>query len=281
MAKQQQKEAEQLAKNVQKELEKMAKQQQKEAEQLAKQQQKTAEKMAKQQQKEAQKMDKQIAKEAEQLDKQRKRETEKLVRLREKEASRSAVLRERERVKELAEKKAIKKSEKYEIQTKAIGKMVQVAKQMAAANPGGFTIAQITQKYVSMFPNTNPYTLEPIDDPEYDISAAIRGFVYETSPSSEQHWFRYGYKKIREQVAPWIFVNKELAIVNHSFQWKKTTSEIATARRQNKGLWKLIPDGSLAFYDWNEEAYGPLPNEEMLIEAAENRKKGVRRSTSQ
>jgi hypothetical protein len=246
---------------------------------LAKQEQKEAEKRAKQEQKEAEKLDKQIVKEAEQLDKQTKRETEKLVRMREKEASRSAVLKERERVKELAEKKALKKSEKYEIQSKAIGNMVRVAKQMAAANPGGFTITQITQKYISMFPNTNPYTLEPIDDPEYDVAAAIRGFIYETSPSSDQHWFRYGYKKIREQVAPWIFVNKELAIVNNSFAWKKTTSEIVSARRQNKGVWKLIPDGSLAFYDWNEEEYGPLPSEELLIEAAENRKKGVRRNS--
>ena len=277
-AKQQLKEAERLAKQREKEAERLAKQQVKEAERLSKQQERETLKLAKQQEKEAFKLAKQQEKEASKLAKQREKEAEKLIRTREEKAAHTAVLRERERVKELAEKKAVKKRERYEVQTKSIGNMVKVAKQMAITRPNGFTTSQFTKKYISMFPNINPYTLDPIDDDEYDINAAIRGLIYETSPSSEQHWFRYGHQKVREQVAPWIFVNKNLAIVNDTFQWKETTNEIATARRQNKGLWKLIPDGSLAFYDWNEEEYGPLPSEEILNEAAKDRKIGVRGS---
>jgi len=117
--------------------------------------------------------------------------------------------------------------------------------------------------------------LEPVDE-KYDIAAGIRGIMYETSPSSEQHWFRYGMQKVREQVAPWVFVNKQLAVVNDAFKWKVTTTDMAKARRRSKGLWSYMSSGSHAFYDWSLEEYGPLPTEEILKEAALGRKVGAR-----
>jgi hypothetical protein len=122
-----------------------------------------------------------------------------------------------------------------------------------------------------LYPNINPYTLKQYCGC-YDIGAAIRGLMYESSPSSQQHWFQYGYQKNREQVAPWLFANKNLASVNNDFNWKQTTSVIATARRQQKGFWQLIPDPSLR--DLPEE-YGKIPSAEILYEASQNRKKGA------
>jgi hypothetical protein len=192
-----------------------------------------------------------------------------------KEGIKEGIRLERERVKTKEEKKVRRNKSKHEIHDNALRKMLQVADVIERTYPRGATAKDVTDAYVELHGRINPYTLEQAPE-SYNMCAAIRGFMYETSPSSEQHWFRYGVKKVREQVAPWIFANKELAKVNNEFEWKVSTPEMSSARRQNKGLWIIISKGSLAFYNWNEEKYGPLPTEDILIEASKNRKIGVR-----
>ena len=151
--------------------------------------------------------------------------------------------------------------------------MRKAGEQAALIRPNGkFTTGDVEEEYKRLYPNINPYTLKQYCGC-YDIGAAIRGLMYESSPSSQQHWFQYGYQKNREQVAPWLFANKNLASVNNDFNWKQTTSVIATARRQQKGFWQLIQDPSLR--DLPEE-YGKIPSAEILHEASQNRKKGAR-----
>jgi len=197
--------------------------------------------------------------------------------IKEKEVIKAVVARERQKMKATFEKKIKKTYHKHEVQSESLKNIIQVARRTQEMYPEGFTTKQITQKYIELHGRKNPYTLEDVDD-KYDLHAGIRGLMYETSPSSEQHWFRYGIQKVREQVAPWIFANKKLAIVNNQFGWKVSTPEMSVARRQNKGLWTYMIDGSHAFYDWSEEKYGPLPTEEVLTEAAKNRRIGVRGS---
>lgn len=186
--------------------------------------------------------------------------------------------RERARQFDRAQKQRIRAERhryKYEIKDKSIAKMVQTAKALQREYPGGFTAKQLVKKYIELNGKINPYTLEVVDD-KYDISAAIRGFMYETSPSSEQHWFRYGMQKVRDQVAPWLFYNKSLALVNNCFDWKVSTPEMSYYRRRNKGKWFIIDEGSNAYYSWDARKYGPLPSDEQLKNAS-NRKIGVRR----
>lgn len=123
----------------------------------------------------------------------------------------------------------------------------------------------------------NPYTLDEVES-DYDLEAAIRGFIYESSPSSLQHWFRYGTRKSSAQVSPWIFANKELATINNNYGWKKTDSDMAREKRQNAGLWYYIDEPNARF-DWDEERFGPLPTREQLDQAEEcgERYIGIRR----
>lgn len=207
------------------------------------------------------------------------KEEEKKIKLQEKIKEKELILairaHEKEKLQNRAEKQLERKNRKYEIQTKTLTNLIPAARDASTKYPNGFTAKQFTNLYIQRYGNINPYTLEPVDN-KYDIYAAIRGIMYETSPSSEQHWFRYGIQKVREQVAPWVFVNKELAIINDAFEWKVTTKDMVKARRQNKGLWNYMTTGSHAFYDWSTEKYGPLPTEEILKAAAVNRKVGVR-----
>jgi len=275
---------------IQKKAERDALAQQKKAERDALAQQKKAQKDAlaeqKKAQKDAEKRQKKAQKDAEretelwlkELDKETKksqREAKKRQKDREKETER----RHRERVKAAiqCEREKNKKSmrKKFEVQTKTLTNLVPVAKKASQDYPDGFTAKQLTDMYIFRYGRINPYTLEAVDE-GYDIHAAIRGIMEETSPSSAQHWFRYGIQKSDEQVAPWLFANKQLAIVNNAFGWKITTSEIAKARRQNKGKWIYMIEGGNARFDWPIEKYGPLPTEDVLKEAAIGRKVGVR-----
>jgi hypothetical protein len=220
--------------------------------------------------------EKQRMKERIALEKQQMREEKQRLKIEEKirkQAFREGILMERKRQQQRAEED----NNKYEVKRQSICNMIRVAKILDAEYPEGFTASECVNKYIEMYGNINPYTLEEVSA-SYDISASIRGLMYETSPSSEQHWFRYGVRKIREQVAPWIFVNKELAIINNEHGWIKTNSELASARKRNKGKWKMLKEGSHAYYDWNEENYGPLPSEEVLKEASKTRKIGTRKN---
>lgn len=171
-----------------------------------------------------------------------------------------------------------KQKEKYEIKDRSLSVMIRTAKRAELEYPNGFTTKQFCDLFKHINGSINPYTLQNVES-DYDLNAAIRGFMYETSPSSEQHWFRYGIKKVREQVAPWIFANKNLAIVNDKFGWKdvKSNPEVLSERRKQKGLWVRIVEGSNAYYDWDNVKYGPLPQEEILEIASRNRKIGKRK----
>ncbi len=212
------------------------------------------------------------------IDKKDEKESIKKLNQIEKISKKQGILQEREKNKLLKKKRNEKEKEKYEIKDKSLSVMFKTAKQAETIYPNGFTTKQFCEKYIEINGRINPYTLEEVDE-FYDLSAAIRGFMYETSPSSEQHWFRYGMKKVRQQIAPWIFANKSLAIVNDRFGWKdvKSNPEILSARRRNKGIWIRITEGSNAYYDWNDEKYGPLPSEDILNIAARNRKIGKRK----
>jgi len=177
---------------------------------------------------------------------------------------------------EKKEKKELKNRERHEIRTSSIRNIIQVAKDAAAKYADGFTAKQLTDLYISTRGRLNPYTMK-IEDESYDITAAIRGIMEESSPSSVQHWFKYGVRKSAQQVAPWVFANKKLAIVNNIYGWKITTKEFASARRQSKGKWMYIENGYLAQYDWCDDKYGPFPTENILREAAIGRKIGVRK----
>jgi len=252
---------------------KTAKEQAKNAKKDAKEQEKLAKKAAKEQEK----LDKKAAKEQE---KEQARKAKKKNQIKELTLAIRAHITEK--FKARAEKKNKRRDNKFEVQLKTLRNLIPAAKAAALQYPDGFTSRQFTDLYIALYGRINPYTTEPIaDTDEYDIHAAIRGIMFETSPSSAQHWFRYGMQKVREQVAPWVFVNKQLAIVNDTFNWKVTTSEMAKARRQNKGTWKYMENGSHAFYDWSVEQYGPLPTEEVLKEAAIGRKIGVRKTQVQ
>jgi hypothetical protein len=186
--------------------------------------------------------------------------------------------KEKQKIIEKAEKekrRLIEKQSKHEIGHEALSRLIQTAKRVTAKRPNGFSVRRFVKSYKKHNGKINPYTGEEVDE-NYDLAAAIRGIMYETSPSSQQHWFRYGMKKAREQIAPWIFANKELANTNHQYEWKVSTKEMTAARRRNKGLWVFMTDGAHALYDWNEEVYGPLPTEEMLQAATLNRKQGSR-----
>ena len=253
LSKQQEKEEKKQAKE---EAKKQAKQAKEEAKKQAKEAKEEAKKQAKQAKEEAKKQAKQAKEEAKKQAKEAK-EAIKLARQREADAVRQA-----------------RQREMYEHRNKSWEYLRNAGEEAALIRPNGkFTTGELQEAYKKLYPNTNPYTLVQYCDC-YDIDAAIRGKMYESSPSSQQHWFQYGNLKERRQVAPWLFANKNLANVNNDFNWKQNTSVIATERRQRKGFWQLIPD-SLGTSDLPEE-YGKITSAEILYEASQNRKKGVR-----
>ena len=164
---------------------------------------------------------------------------------------------------------------KHEVSKEAIGRMVHIGLEVSRRYPNGASMTDITQLYINTYGNINAYTGELCGD-AYDVHAAIRGLLGETSPSSTQHWFRYGLKKNRCQVAPWVFVNKELAQANNQFGWKVSSKELILARRRNIGLWKYLPLGPNTYYAWSDTLYGPLPTDDILELAKIGRKIGRR-----
>jgi hypothetical protein len=248
-----------------------AKQQEKAAKKQAKEEAKKQEKEAK---KQAKKQEKEAIKQARQRDAVAARETRQREAVAARETrQREAVAARETRQREAAAARETRQRERREHRNKIFENVRKAGEQAALIRPNGkFTTGDVEEEYKRLYPNINPYTLKQYCGC-YDIGAAIRGLMYESSPSSQQHWFQYGYQKNREQVAPWLFANKNLASVNNDFNWKQTTSVIATARRQQKGFWQLIQDPSLR--DLPEE-YGKIPSAEILHEASQNRKKGAR-----
>ena len=196
--------------------------------------------------------------------------------LREKDKQRREAIK-RAQIKTKAELKTIAKNarKKEEVNCRSLSMIIKTAKMTAEFFGNKFSCTNFCEVYISKNGYMNPYTLEEVDE-NYDLEAAIRGIMYETSPSSAQHWFRYGLSKKREQIAPWLFYNKSLAIVNNAHGWKVSDSELKKAQRNNLGSWSYMEEGSQAFYDWDEDKYGPLPTKDVLKAATVGRKVGTR-----
>ena len=215
---------------------------------------------------------------------QREKENKKVIQLRAKE-ERERAKEERERAKENARiekeraritKQELREREKrqriHEKETKrfeAFNRMIQVGISLHKTYLDGFTTAQFVEKYKQIYGNTNAWTGE-VNPDDYDGDASIRSLIYEMSPSSAQHWFKYGMKKNSYQVAPWSFVNKKLADLNHEYQWMVTTT--GTGRAKSKGTWKFV--FHLSRDNWDNELFGPLPDDDTLLNAMNQRKIG-------
>jgi hypothetical protein len=175
------------------------------------------------------------------------------------------VAKEEQREREKRERIHSKETTRFE----AFHRMNQVGIALHKAHIDGFTTAQFVDKYKQLYGNVNAWSGEMNSD-DYDGDASIRSLIYEMSPSSAQHWFKYGLKKYSYQVAPWSFVNKQLADLNDEYQWMVTTK--GTGRAKSKGTWKFV--FHLSRDNWNNELFGHLPDEQTLINATYLRKIG-------
>ena len=167
----------------------------------------------------------------------------------------------------LAEKKearALQKRLKFE-------RMMRLGFWLKEMYPDGFTADQAGSLFIREYGLIAPFTANPIKDP-VAVCAGVRSLISEMSPSSCQHWFKFGSKRSDGQVAPWHFVNKELAIMNNELGWAKTL--VGTGRAGNRGLWKFEP--VLRRDTWADSLYGPLPTEEQLEAGRAGRGLGVR-----
>ncbi len=191
------------------------------------------------------------------------------------EAIKRAQIKTKAELKTIAKNARKKEEVKFEVNCRSPSMIIKTAKMTAEFFGNKFSCTNFCEVYISKNGYMNPYTLEEVDE-NYDLEAAIRGIMYETSPSSAQHWFRYGLSKKREQIAPWLFYNKSLAIVNNAHGWKVSDSELKKAQRNNLGSWSYMEEGSQAFYDWDEDKYGPLPTKDVLKAATVGRKVGTR-----
>ena len=258
---------ERLAKKEKEKTERLAKKEKEKTERLAKKEKEKVERSAK---KEKEKVDKLVQKEKEKAERSAEKEREKAEKLITQTAFKSGIKEGKKQEKIIQKNKLQRKSEKFDITKKAISNLVQVAKLLSSEslnNPHGYHMRDIVEAYIRRFGLINPYTTEPADL-GYDVSAAIRGIVYESSPSSLQHWFRFGQRKGTQQICPWIFANKKIAIINNNYGWGKTNENMIYEKKNRIGLWKVIKENNPQF-DWNNDIYGPLPTESQL-EHAEN-----------
>jgi hypothetical protein len=184
-------------------------------------------------------------------------------RMRAKESARLVKEEQRER------EKRLRIHEKETKRFEAFNRMIQVGIALHKTHLVGFTTAQFVEKFKQIYGNINAWSGDTNPE-DYDGDASIRSLIYEMSPSSAQHWFKYGIKKNSYQVAPWAFVNKKLAELNDKYQWMITTK--GTCRAKSKGTWKFV--FHLSRESWDNELFGPLPDEHTLLNAKNQRKIG-------
>ena len=205
--------------------------------------------------------------ERERAKQERERSKEERVRAKE---ERVRAKEERVRAKEQLEReKRNRIHEKETTRFEAFNRMIQVGIALHKTHINGFTTAQFVEKFKQIYGNINAWTGQ-VNPDHYDGDASIRSLVYEMSPSSAQHWFKYGIKKNSYQVAPWAFVNQKLAELNDKYQWLVTTK--GTCRAKSKGTWKFV--FHLSRDNWNTELFGPIPDEQTLLNATYLRKIG-------
>jgi hypothetical protein len=163
-----------------------------------------------------------------------------------------------------AEARALRRRQKFE-------RMMRLGFWLNEKYPDGFTAEQAGSLFIREYGLIAPFTGKSIEDP-VAVCAGVRSLISEMSPSSCQHWFKYGSRCSDGDVAPWHFVNKELAIMNNELGWTKTL--VGTGRAGNRGLWKFEP--VLRRDTWSVSLYGPLPTEDQLDAARAGRLIGVR-----
>jgi hypothetical protein len=172
------------------------------------------------------------------------------------------------------EAKEAKKNEKIKQKKLAWSRMRCVGEMLMNEFPDGFTSCKIIKKYIEVHGHINVWNGQ-VNGDDYDTGSGVRSLLGEMSPSSAQHWFKYGIGRDSNEIAPWAFVNKRLALVNDKYEWKITTSGTGRTNKKEKGNWIYVP--LLVRRCWSEK-YGPLPTEEMLTNARLGRKIGVRGS---
>jgi hypothetical protein len=124
-----------------------------------------------------------------------------------------------------------------------------------------WSIGEFTKKYLEVIGEINPWTTKPFTN-NYDKNASIRSLIYEMSPCSSQHWFKYGILQ-RENKNQWAFLNLELLFKNANNGWAKTSG-------RSNGKW---------FFKENiveKDCIGLLPTIKQLDIAKYNRKIGRR-----
>jgi hypothetical protein len=95
------------------------------------------------------------------------------------------------------------------------------------------------------------------------------------SPSSCQHWFKFGKVVLNGLTNPICFVNKQLANVNRNAGWEKVSGAGTGRNTINvRNHWHFVPN--LDKDHWNATDYGALPSKDILNAARTSRVAGDR-----
>jgi hypothetical protein len=150
--------------------------------------------------------------------------------------------------------------------------MAFVGKLLMTQYPEGFNMVTFANAVIEYF-EKNIWTgeLDHQQKEQAHTHASIRSFVGECSPSSAQHWFKYGIRRSAGEIAPWLFVNRRLAELNNQYEWKVTEENKHNGRGCNGGKWIFVADLLDKEENWPVDLYGPLPSEDQLTEAANGR----------
>lgn len=156
--------------------------------------------------------------------------------------------------------------------------MAFVGKLLMTQYPDGFDVVTFGNAVLEYYGNKNLWTgeLYPNALDTKQSHASIRSLVYECSPSSSRHWFKYGIRRGAGEIAPWLFVNRKLAELNNQYEWKVTEEGKRNGRGGNGGKWIFVADLLDNKENWPVDLYGPLPTEEQLTEAENGRIVGIR-----
>lgn len=156
--------------------------------------------------------------------------------------------------------------------------MAFVGKLLMTQYPDGFDVVTFGNAVLEYYGNKNLWTgeLYPNALDTKQSHASIRSLVYECSPSSSRHWFKYGIRRGAGEIAPWLFVNRKLAELNNQYEWKVTEEGKSNGRGGNGGKWIFVADLFDNKENWPVDLYGPLPTEEQLTEAENGRIVGIR-----
>ena len=154
--------------------------------------------------------------------------------------------------------------------------MIAVGVHLEQARPNGWSLDDFTAVATAILGKINIWT-HGINTDNHDDKASIRSSVYEMSPSSCQHWFKYGIRHSSGLNNPICFVNRELANLNSDHEWQKVNG-VGTGRNitQVRNNWHFVPN--LDKDHWNNILYGPLPSVQILEQAQVTRTVGDRAS---